>query len=435
MEPFSTALAVSWVLIWLAAAAIAAPASALGPAATRRMLVSEPGPALVWTWLTMAAIVPLLSAIHGFNWATALLAVAAWPVAWWAIRCRGTCESTFRNTVRHVVYRVVSPRDESAPAFRFGERSLVILAMPMLGMVSLVTDGTDIRLPMPLDFDTLWHSRQLMAGTVAWDPLASLASVLAAVSSAGAVHVLLALRLALVTLTATAAALLVVEAGGRWWMAAATAPAVILIAPQAAAHSWAVALVVLLGATSLLHWIRDRHSRDASHAVAALLLGVGLVVPFADRPDVLFRVTTTPHYLEHRAAAAAALALARSQPDDDWIAVGPPELTLEIGGARHYADLARFVSRFEGRAHKPGFRFGLPAKRVFVFIEKDPIEPAGSAQNVRFVDAQPAVYRVGHERARLQRRAWRLCDEYRRTHGGTTIVYDDAQLRIYRIER
>jgi hypothetical protein len=434
MDALSTILVAPWVLMWLAVVGIAAPAVALGPAAGRRMLLSEPGPALVWTWLTMAVSVPLLSALRGFNWATALLVVAAWPTAWWLIRYRGRYESTFRDTVRGIVYRAVSPHAVAAPPLRLGAGGLLILAMPILGLASRLERTTDIRLPMALDFDTLWHTRQLVHNAAVWDPLAALAGVLAGISAADALHVVAGLRVALVTLTAAAAAVLVAETSRRWWIAGATAAAVILMAPQAAAHSWAVALVALVGATSLVLWIRDDSPRDGWHAMAALLLGAGLVVPFSDRLDALVRVTTMPQYLEHRAAALEAVRLARTQPDDDWVAIGPPELGLEIGVADRYLDLARFVSRFQHRAHRPGFRFNLGARRLFVFIEKEPSEPAAAVQRVRFVEGQSAVYRVRRERIRLHQSAWRICDEYRRTHGRTTIVYDDVQLRIYRID-
>jgi hypothetical protein len=437
VEFLATTLVTAWVLLWLAAVAIAAPSAALGPAASRRTLVFEAGPALVWSWLTMAIAVPLLSALHGFNWATALLVAGTWPMALWLLRHRGRYESTFRDAVRGMVYRAVSPQTLRAYRLRLGERKLVMLSMPILvpvlGATSLVREEMDLRLPMPADFDTLWHTRQLLAGTAVWDPFASLTSVLVALSSADALHVALALRFALVALCAAAAGVLVAEISRRRWAALVAAPAFVF-APHAAAHTWAVALVALVGSTSLYLWLRDDCPRDRWHALAALALGTALVMPFSGRLGLLFHVTTTPRYLEHRAAPSEAVRLARGQPDDSWIVAGAPELALEIGEAGRYLDLASFVSRFQKRAGASNFRFGLAARRLFVFIEKEPIDSVEAVRDVGFVDAQPAVYRVRRERARLQRLASRICDQYRRTHRGATIIHDDTQLRVYRID-
>jgi hypothetical protein len=487
-----SALTAAWVLFWLAAVGLVAPGAMLG-AANRPTLVPELGPALIWTWLTLAVGVPLMAMVHGFNWVTAILLSMAWPAALWLVRHRGRYESTLRETIRRLVFRAVSPHAGFTRRIELGESGSVMLAMPLLSVMALVRDGTDIRLPVPADFDTLWHTRQLLDDTRTWDPLASLAAVLARLSSADALHVALAVRLGLVMLTGCATALLVAEVCGRksglcscgaeaaegaetvshaerakhaevfqenensagsaisalnpsprsqmrrripttHYAVVPTAALFVVVAPQAPAHGWAVALVAVVGATSLLRWIRDESSRHGWHALAALLLGAGLLATFSDRLDVLIRVSAAGHYLEHRAAAMEAVRLARSQPDDDWVVAGAPELELEIGQGGAYVDLARFVSRFQHRAHDTSFRFNLFARRLFVFIEKQPVAAREAVRQVRFVDGQPAVYRVRRERARLQRLARRICDEYRRTHSGATIIYDDAELRIYRID-
>ena len=132
--------------------------------------------------------------------------------------------------------------------------------------------------------------------------------------------------------------------------------------------------------------------------------------------------------------ADQAIRLSQSQADPDWVVVGPPELRLEIGREERTYDLARFVSRFRDRTHDARFRFDFPARRLFVFVEKQPFVPDDPPQGVRFVSAQPAIYRVPRERSRLARLARQVCDDYRSTHAGVTVMYDDAVLRIYRID-
>jgi hypothetical protein len=168
--------------------------------------------------------------------------------------------------------------------------------------------------------------------------------------------------------------------------------------------------------------------------LAALVLGVCQLAPFWDRPGELLPAGTSPRYLEHRAVADQALRLPHSQPDPEWVVVGPPELRLEIGLDERTYDLARFVSRFHGRTRDARFRFDVRTRRLFVFVEKRPFVPDDPPQGVRFVTAQPAIYRVPRERSRLSRLARQVCDDYRSTHAGVTITYDDAVLRVYRIE-
>ena len=69
-----------------------------------------------------------------------------------------------------------------------------------------------------------------------------------------------------------------------------------------------------------------------------------------------------------------------------------------------------------------------------MFVEKRPFAPDDPPRGVRFVTDQPAIYRVPRERSRLAHLARQMCDDYRSTHAGVTIMYDDAVLRVYRIE-
>jgi hypothetical protein len=308
--------------------------------------------------------------------------------------------------------------------------------MSLLLMWAVVSGGRDVRLPVPADFDALFRARQLAAGVAAWDPLAALAAVLTRISAANPLHVASAMRLALVALTGLTAAVLITELGGwRLTIAIVTAPlALPLVVPALPAAAWAVALAALAGATSLLLWTRDRRPRDGWCAVAALVLAAGLVLPFAGKVDGLMQASATARYLEPPGAARQALRLDRAVSERDWILVGPPEQQLEIEKGRFY-DLARFVARFRDRAGDRNFRFDLGAERIFVFVEQQPFDRRAVAFEGEFVAAQPVAYRVPRERYRLSQLARQICDDYRRTHAGTAIIYDDGELRVYQIDR
>ena len=114
--------------------------------------------------------------------------------------------------------------------------------------------------------------------------------------------------------------------------------------------------------------------------------------------------------------------------------VGPPEQQLEIDGYGRGFDLVRFVTLFEGRTANATFRFGLPVRRLFVFVEKQPFDAGDRASDVQFPAMKIPAYRVPRERLRLQRAASLICDDYRRTHAGAAVIYDDAVLRVYRID-
>ena len=138
--------------------------------------------------------------------------------------------------------------------------------------------------------------------------------------------------------------------------------------------------------------------------------------------------------LEHPSAARETLRLARRSAGEDWLLVAPPEQALEVDSRDHVYDLLQFVSRFADRTASRDFRFDLPARRLYVMVEKVRLDVSRPAPGVRFVAAQPAAYRVPSERDRLEQAARRICDDYRRSHAGATIAYDDDVLRIYQFE-
>jgi hypothetical protein len=417
MTMLAAALTSAWVLFCLVFFAIGVPMAALGPFADRRSRLLNVGPTLACSWLTIAISVPLAASVHGFNWVTALVIAGVCPVGLWLARHRGTCSIAFRHTVRSLIFRALGLRAVRLPPFTVREWILPLAGLSALLAWSFVTGRSDVRLPVPADFDTLWRTRQILSGAATvLDPLASLAAVVTRIAAANPLHVAGAIRLALVVLTGLAAGILVAEVCGRLW----TIPA--------------VAGAMLVGVTSLYIWIRDCRPRDGWYALAAFVLAASLLLPFIGNLDMLVRVSRTAQYLEHSAAAEQALQLDRSPADSDWLLVAPPEQQLEVGKGRFY-DLARFVSRFRGRSGDPNFRFDLGVERIYVFVDERPVDPGFGAVGVRFVAAQPAVYQVPRERFRLGQLAREICDDYARSHARTAIHYDDGELRVYQIDR
>jgi hypothetical protein len=376
-----------------------------------------------------------VTALHGFNWFTALIIAVTWPATLWCSRHIGQHRAAFRQLVRALVFRLVESRLGLSRQMRM--RAALGSGLALVGIALLAAARIDVRLPSPADFDTLSRVRQLLNGTTTWDPLASLAAVTIHVAATDALSAMRAIRMALVAWTAFAAGQLIMEGfgvrSGRG--AVAVAPlALAVAAPTAPLGTWAIGLVLLIGATSLLRSIRDRCLQDGWHALAALVLAVALAVPFAGHSGALTQVSVRAHYLEYRAAAHTALQLGRLPPEEDWVLAGPPEQQLETGGRGRFIDLARFVARFRDRAGAESFRFDLGRGRLFVLVEKEALDVSRPLPGVQFVAAQPAAYRVPRERARLARLARQICDDYRRTHVGTAIVYDDVQLRVYRFD-
>ena len=218
MTMLAAALTSAWVLFCLVFFAIGVPMAALGPFADRRSRLLNVGPTLACSWLTIAISVPLAASVHGFNWVTALVIAGVCPVGLWLARHRGTCSIAFRHTVRSLIVRAVTLRAVRLPPFNVREWILPLVGLSALLAWPFVTGRSDVRLPVPADFDTLWRTRQILSGAATvLDPLASLAAVVTRIAAANPLHVAGAIRLALVVLTGLAAGILVAEVCGRLW--------------------------------------------------------------------------------------------------------------------------------------------------------------------------------------------------------------------------
>jgi len=298
-----------------------------------------------------------------------------------------------------------------------------VFAAAVLGLAAV---STGLRLAVPADFDTLWRTRLLLGGTMSWDPIAAVAAVVARIAAVDALVAVIAVRICLIGVTLLAVTAWAARLLRQSSMAAALTVPLAATAPAVSLDVWAVALLAIIVVSAFA-------TRRGWCAVAAALLASAHLVHCAN-PRAVWSQMGAIAALEHPAAARETLRLVHESPGDDWLLIAPPEQALEIDGRDRSYDLARFVSRFRNQTGRPGFRFNLPVRRLYVMVEKQTLNVSRPVTGVRFLDSQPAAYRVQSERDRLERDARRLCDEYRRTHSGTAIDYDDVALRIYRFE-
>lgn len=419
----------AWVLCCFGLA-VALPASVLGRSRRDRVPLRMLGPALVWTWLAMAALVPLLASVHALNWATALIVCGAVPLVAWTCRHAEAPTRAATEIVRAVAFRLIDPRSLSRMT-NPGPGALVLCALPAVPLLWILAGGFDVRLPVPLDMDTLWRTRQILGGSPLWDPTAALTAVLTSISVVDALVVAAAMRIALVALALVLAEQVLADAVGRHWWTTAPICALAAFAPWAPLATWGLALAILVGLASVLAWHRDHDRADAWHALAAAVLAAGLAAPLPGESGVLAGVARAPHFLDTRSAAEQVVQLSRTTPPAGSLVVGTPVQRLEIDGSPRFMDLLEFVRRYQDRAGDPQFRFDPGPRRLIVFVERQLV---ASAPGTAFLAAQAPVYQVPHERLALGARAGEICDAYRRTHQGAHVIYDSRDLRIYRID-
>ena len=129
-----------------------------------------------------------------------------------------------------------------------------------------------------------------------------------------------------------------------------------------------------------------------------------------------------------------ALRIAHSLPASQWTIVGPREQRLEIARPEAYLDVGEFVRRYHARAGLRQFRFDLPGRYLFVFVEKHPLTVEDASLFPEAVGTTGGSY-LPNTRARLQREALDLCENYSRTHACASVYYEDDDLRVYQFCR
>jgi hypothetical protein len=285
-----------------------------------------------------------------------------------------------------------------------------------------------VRLTSSMDVDTVWHARELAGRHPVWDPLAALVGVLARISTADAVLTTLAVGTALSAFCGMLAARLLLGTE-RFGAALPVALACAAVAPVVPVKVWLVLLITLAAMLQM-----PAHRTMASAEPAAFATAVVLVMLGTATATPVSRDYASKKDLAPRAAFFETLQITREAPGPDTAVIGDPVLGLQLERPVTFVDLASFVERFESRAGDPGFRFDGPGRRLFVFIETRPTAGAPVAWSGSFMASQPLVYQLPRERWRLAQRARALCDAYGSSHPGARVLYDDGELRIYRID-
>jgi len=382
--------------------------------------------ALVWTVLTIGIAVPLAVSLDAFNWLTSLIITMIWPVVDWAYRHQGRIAPAVSGIGRTWMLKLAN----EGRGARISLAMLSRLWPLLLAAVPLALTRFESRLPVVTDFDILSNTQGLLTNVLLFDPLASLTALVTHASATSPLVALHAVR------AGSAAAIAVVlgtalRRRGQPWAGGVVAVVTMLALPLLSASAWFVLLLALVLARFLEGWIRQRRTEHGWHAAATVALLVAVLVPglAATQPTLL---AFGPRYLETRAAASQAILLGRPT-DESVLIVAPPEQRVQLSSPDQHFDLATFVDRFERRAADPHFRFPLAARKLYVFVELESGALPALHAGTRFLSEQPAAYRVSSERWRLQQAARRLCDEYRLTHAGARIVYDDGALQIHEI--
>ncbi len=161
-----------------------------------------------------------------------------------------------------------------------------------------------------------------------------------------------------------------------------------------------------------------------------VLLGVAMVWA---KPHEL-----SGQYLEYEAAARETEEIAHRFPRQQWAVAAPVEQLPETHGLGAYDDLAEFVHEYEPVASDPQFHFKDMPANLFVYVEKKPFqifthEPASVSFSV-LADVTYSHYRSPGGRASLEVAALRLCENYRQSHSGVDVFFENDDLRIYHIK-
>ncbi|HEV8346837.1 MAG TPA: hypothetical protein VGQ16_09695 [Vicinamibacterales bacterium] len=409
--------------LWIAAIAVLVfaiiPALAMGRPAGRASWWPDMLGAAVWTVLTVIILVPPLARLHLLNWVTALMAPLASPACLWLCRHRGALSRAFRALCRRSTLRILMwiEHRRSAPPIVFSARFAGSAVLALVAVAFLLwTTARELRFSSPADYDVLAHTNALLAGGHAvFDPAASVAAVVTRLAAVDPMQTLRFLK----PLTVPGS---IVAFG-------------LQTSSLNAAFGWtAIIAAVLLSLVAL----GGVHRRDGWHGLAACaiaMLSFSAANRAAARAD---GVMGRGGYVEYDAAPRQALRIARDFADRPWMIVAPPEQRVEVADPHRFMALADFVRRFGDRAGDRRFRFALPGRDLFVFVERNPlsVDPGAALTPARYSStaAGYGLYRMPNARARLEALALDLCERYRRTHARTSVYYEDANLRIYRFQ-
>jgi hypothetical protein len=142
-------------------------------------------------------------------------------------------------------------------------------------------------------------------------------------------------------------------------------------------------------------------------------------------------------FLEYEVAARKTQEIRQNFPPQRWAVVAPVEQLAGTFGFGGFEDLASFVDKYRGQVANPDFEFPDAPDDLFIYVEKNPFqmfvrEPASVSFAV-LTDATYRNYRSPAGRASLQSAALEFCENYRRSHTNSVVLFEDENLRIYHI--
>lgn len=163
--------------------------------------------------------------------------------------------------------------------------------------------------------------------------------------------------------------------------------------------------------------------------IAAAVLAVIIVAALWPSHHSVAREVSPSGYPQ---ATEVAIDIIDSEDRLTYTVVGVSEQFQEVSYNGWFAEawvVARDVTFSEAR--DPAYEVAIPTNRVYFFVEKQVFMGPQS----RPFGPTEEYYRNTVKRERIQQRLLLWCDEYRRFHNDMEIIYDDPQLRVYKLER
>ena len=177
--------------------------------------------------------------------------------------------------------------------------------------------------------------------------------------------------------------------------------------------SWLVMALAVLTGVALFEIARTRIARFANVAIVALLAVWLVRVPVAEANDRLI------NYSGYSATAYTVLDIERRLEPFTWTLVTYGQEFPMVLGKGFHLPAADFLDQFN--PEEPRLR--IPTRHVFIVVEKEPHHFEINTWASRF------------SRGNLQQRLQTWCYLYQLSHRDIRLYHDDAQVRVYVIER
>lgn len=164
-------------------------------------------------------------------------------------------------------------------------------------------------------------------------------------------------------------------------------------------------------------------------AFAGLLVVFVALAMMWPRQDAIAREAAPSGYPQ---ATDVSLDIIREEERLEFTLVGVSEQYQEALSAGFFVEawvFARDITMSD--AQDPAFELPIPTDRVYLFVEKETFPGPESPP----VGPTEEYYRDLDKRERLMQRMLRWAELYRESHGDMSVLYDDPELRVYRIDR